>query len=204
MFVECDVAKTNELDWTFQQTLKHFTRLDIVINNAGIMNDAAWENEIHTNIGGCLTGTLLGLQYMSTTSRGKGGVIINTASIIGLIPCNGFPIHTLTQHGIVGFSRALGGHYKRTGVKVICICPALTQSPLIETAHKNTLNRYFAKTFCKEVEGCYLQHPDAVGDGLVKIINKAKPGSIWFVENNDHPHEIRFPKFVDMINEKLT
>lgn len=34
----------------FQETLKHFTRLDIVVNNAGIMNDAVWEEEIHTNI----------------------------------------------------------------------------------------------------------------------------------------------------------
>ncbi|KAL3285228.1 hypothetical protein HHI36_019340 [Cryptolaemus montrouzieri] len=202
MFVECDVTNTNQLNSAFQETLRHYTRLDIVINNAGMMNDAFWEKEIHTNIGGCLIGSLLGLEYMSTTSKGDGGVIINVASIIGLMPCNGFPIHTMTQYGIVGLSRALGGHYKRTGVKVFGFCPGLTQSQLIETAHKNTLNRHFAKIFCREVEGCYLQHPDSVGNGLVKIIQTAKPGSIWFVENNGEPHEIHFPKLQDMIHEK--
>ncbi|XP_044759721.1 15-hydroxyprostaglandin dehydrogenase [NAD(+)]-like isoform X2 [Coccinella septempunctata] len=187
MFIECDVTRRNQLD----------------LNNAGIMNDAVWEKEIHTNIGGCLIGSLLGLQYMSKTSNGNGGIIINMASIIGLMPCNGFPIHTMTQYGIVGLSRAFGGHYKRTRVKVIGFCPGLTQSQLIEKAHRNTLNGHFARVFRKEVEGCYLQHPDFVGDGLVKVIDKARPGSIWFIENNDQPHEVHFPALSSMIREKL-
>lgn len=153
--------------------------------------------------GGCLVGSLLGLQYMSETSKGRGGTIINVASIIGLMPCNGFPIHTMTQYAIVGLSRAFGGHYKRTKVKIIGFCPGLTQSELIETAYKNTLNGHFARVFQREVEGCYLQHPDFVGNGLVKVIDKAKPGSIWFVENNDQPHEVHFPALSSMIREKM-
>lgn len=56
-------------------------------------------------------GTLLGLQYMAKDKGGKGGVIVNIASILGLMPAGSFPVYTGTQHAIMGLSQAFAVRY---------------------------------------------------------------------------------------------
>lgn len=45
---------------------------------------------------------------MSKSSNGYGGIIVNVGSILGIIPSSGYPLHTMTQFGVCGFSKALG------------------------------------------------------------------------------------------------
>lgn len=137
---------------------------------------------------------------MSKTCFGQGGTIVNIASIMGLIPSAGYPIHTLTQFGIVGFSRAIGGstHYDRTGVKVAALCPGLTNTRLLKQAPYHAINDKFRKEFKEESGGCVLQKPESVALATLDILDHAMPGSIWVVENNSKPYEIRFPEVADM------
>ncbi|KAG7235898.1 hypothetical protein INR49_002096 [Caranx melampygus] len=51
-FIQCDVSNGDALRDTFQSTVDHFGRLDIVINNAGINNEKNWEKTIQVNLGG--------------------------------------------------------------------------------------------------------------------------------------------------------
>jgi len=53
-------------------------------------------------------GTLLGLQYMGKDEGGKGGVVVNIASILGLAPFSGSPIYTASKHAVIGLSRSFG------------------------------------------------------------------------------------------------
>lgn len=102
LFVEGDVGDPEQMDYAFRNTVLHYHTIDIIVNNAGVMNDVQWENQIKTNLHGCIIGTLLGMQYMSKSSSGKGGTIVNIGSVMSMIPSCGFPIHTLTQFGIAG------------------------------------------------------------------------------------------------------
>lgn len=100
--IAADVSDIEQMDGAFRNTSLHYQALDIIINNAGIMNDGNWENEIKTNIYGCIIGTLLGMQYMAKSSSGSGGIIVNMGSIMSIIPSCGMPIYTMTQFGIAG------------------------------------------------------------------------------------------------------
>ena len=53
-------------------------------------------------------GTLLGLQYMGKDEGGKGGVVVNIASVVGLAPLAGSPVYVATKHAIVGLTRSFG------------------------------------------------------------------------------------------------
>jgi 15-hydroxyprostaglandin dehydrogenase (NAD) len=53
-------------------------------------------------------GTLLALQYMGKDKGGKGGVVVNMASIAGLAPFAVFPVYVTTKHAVIGLSRSFG------------------------------------------------------------------------------------------------
>lgn len=111
--IEADVSNIEQMDAAFRNTVLYYHVIDIIVNNAGIMDDTKWESQIKTNLNGCVIGTLLGMQYMAKSSQGSGGIIVNIGSIMCLIPSCGFPIYTMTQFGIAGnilfiFSDILG------------------------------------------------------------------------------------------------
>uniref|UniRef100_A0A8C4SAE3 15-hydroxyprostaglandin dehydrogenase [NAD(+)]-like n=1 Tax=Erpetoichthys calabaricus TaxID=27687 RepID=A0A8C4SAE3_ERPCA len=103
-FIRCDVSSETELNDAFQKTIETFGRLDIICNNAGILDEQDWEKMVSVNLNGVIRGTLLGLKHMK---KEEGGVIVNVSSLAGLGPLPSAPVYTATKHGVVGFSRAL-------------------------------------------------------------------------------------------------
>ncbi|CAG9814384.1 unnamed protein product [Phaedon cochleariae] len=198
LFSEGDVSDADQMDAAFRNTALHYQSIDIIVNNAGILDDTLWEKELNTNLRGCVIGTLLGMQYMAKSSSGEGGIIVNIGSIMSVIPSSGFPIYTMTQSGIYGFTRALGSSslYSRTGVKMLCYCPSLTDTELLKDTSDKCINYNFANEFQEEIASCTVQKPENVAKGLVSILGEAEPGSIWIVENDQDPYEIEFPGIV--------
>lgn len=203
MYVKCDVTKSELFDGVFKQTLKRYGKIDLVINNAGMLNDKKWERSIATNIGGCITGSLLGIQYMSKACIGKGGIVINISSVYGIVPLCGLPIYSATNAGIISFSRALGqsSQYDRTGVKIVALCVGPTCTPLLESAPECTMNDKFKVELMEELEDVHKQRPEKVAKGLSKIIKNAETGSVWVVCNSFPPFEINLPEDIDKLKK---
>lgn len=86
-------------------------------------------------------GTLLGFEYMGKDNGGRGGVIVNIASILGMQPLAGCPIYVGTKHFVVGLSRSFGTpfYYNRSGILVLTMCPGVTDTPLISEAGHHAL-----------------------------------------------------------------
>lgn len=79
---------------------------------------------------------------MGKNNGGKGGVVVNVASILGLQELAGCPIYVGTKHFVVGLTRSFGTpfYYSRTGIKFFTICPGVTDTPLISEAGKWALS----------------------------------------------------------------
>ncbi|XP_074030171.1 15-hydroxyprostaglandin dehydrogenase [NAD(+)] [Leptinotarsa decemlineata] len=194
LLVEADVADTDQMDAALRNAVLHYQTIDIIVNNAGILDDTKWEQELRTNLRGCVIGTLLGMQYMAKSSSGEGGTIVNIGSIMSIIPSCGFPIYTMTQFGIAGFSKALGSSnlYERTNVKIFGYCPGITQTNMLKDVSNKTINTNFASEFQEEIENYKIQNPQSAAKGLLEILEEAKPGSIWIAENDEPPYEMSF------------
>ncbi|XP_067348328.1 15-hydroxyprostaglandin dehydrogenase [NAD(+)] [Channa argus] len=133
LFLSCNVESEEQIKAAFQKTVETFGGIDILCNNAGILNESDWEKTVSINLLGVIRGTYLALKHMNKTSGGRGGVIVNTASMAGLGPLISCPVYTATKHGVVGFTRAMSGASTALGygVRFNVICPGFVQTELL-------------------------------------------------------------------------
>ncbi|KAF5304810.1 hypothetical protein FQR65_LT07827 [Abscondita terminalis] len=195
IFIKIDVTKADEFEELFKTTLKTWKSIDIVINNAGILNDKQWELEISVNCNGVVRGSLLAMEYMGKNKGGNGGILINISSVLGFHPLASCPVHVATKHFIIGFNRSLGSayHYRRTAVKVITLCPGLTDTPHLKEAVKNaitSLDPDIGELLSEELQALPSQPAEAVARALILVMAKGDNGSVWVTENNKPIYEI--------------
>ncbi|KAM3869122.1 15-hydroxyprostaglandin dehydrogenase [NAD(+)] [Diretmus argenteus] len=133
LVLNCNVESQEHLKAAFQKTKDTFGRLDIVCNNAGIINESDWEKTVSINLMGVVRGTYLALEHMNKLTGGQGGVIINIASMAGLGPLLSTPVYTATKHGVVGFTRAMAhaSAVSGYGIRFNILCPAFAQTDIL-------------------------------------------------------------------------
>ncbi|XP_040908167.1 15-hydroxyprostaglandin dehydrogenase [NAD(+)]-like isoform X3 [Toxotes jaculatrix] len=136
LFLNCNVESEEQMKAAFQKTAETFGGIDILCNNAGIMNENMWEKTVSINLMGVIRGTYLALEYMSKMTGGQGGVIVNTASVAGvsfLLTC---PVYTATKNGVVGFTRAMAAASAASGygIRINALCPGFVQTDLLSDA----------------------------------------------------------------------
>jgi len=197
-FVKTDVTNPEELEDAVKKTISTWKTIDILINNAGVLNDAEWEFEISVNCISVVRGTLLALQYMGKDKGGKGGVVVNMASILGLQESASCPIYTATKHFVVGFDRSLGTpyHYSRTGVKILTMCPGVTDTALVAGANQSALTSLspdIGQLLVKELANLGEQPTENVAQGMVTLIAEGDNGSVWVSEGNAPVYEVIIP-----------
>src|SRR5438105_976879 len=70
-----------------------------------------------------------------TAEGGRGGgSIVATASLAGLVAYATDPLYALTKHAVVGLVRGLAPLLAEHGVKINCVCPGITDTPMIGAA----------------------------------------------------------------------
>jgi len=111
--------------------------LNVVVNNAGIMPvtpfgeepDDSVKRQLDINVYGVIVGTQLAAERLR--QRG-GGHIVNVASAAGKAPVPGIATYSGTKHAVVGFSEAVRGELRGTGVEVSCVMPVTVNTALTE------------------------------------------------------------------------
>lgn len=175
IFIQCDVTDAVTLKEAFQNTVKMFGRLDIVINNAGINNEKNWEKTIDVNLTSVIKGTYLALEHMSKEYGKEGGVIINVSSMAAFLHSPHQPVYTATKHGVIGFSRALAdaseqGNY---GVRINTLCPAFVDTQLLQTVeHEETMGKFvkYKDEFKQRMDKYGVLKPSLIAEGMLRII----------------------------------
>ncbi|KAJ9592836.1 hypothetical protein L9F63_015479 [Diploptera punctata] len=185
-FVCGDVKNPAHFEGLFEMACEAFGGTDILFNNAGILQDKSWGNEVDVNVKGVIIGTLLAFKYMGKDKGGKGGLVINNASIAGLHPLPGAPVYCITKHAVIGATLNFGHkfHYQTTGVRVCAICPGSTSTDVTENVCENQLTPEWGKEAERQIFLKPAQSPDVVGKAVMYILRQARSGTIWVVHNN--------------------
>ncbi|KAJ3641003.1 hypothetical protein Zmor_027532 [Zophobas morio] len=101
-FIKADVTKILELEGAFETTIKKYQQLDIVINNAGQVDEFDRKGTVEVNLIAVIEGTYLAMQkYLPKYKSGEEGLVINVASVGGLHTFQVTPIYCTTKHGLI-------------------------------------------------------------------------------------------------------
>ncbi|MFC4062713.1 SDR family NAD(P)-dependent oxidoreductase [Planomonospora corallina] len=132
-----DEAMVGEL---VRETVEDWGRIDILCNNAGIidnmalpaeMSTATWDRVLRVNLTGPFLLTRAVLPQMLAQG---GGSIVNTASEAGLRGGAAGVAYTASKHGVVGLTRNVAWAYARSGIRCNAICPGPTETSIAESA----------------------------------------------------------------------
>jgi NAD(P)-dependent dehydrogenase (short-subunit alcohol dehydrogenase family) len=142
-FVHTDVTKRDDLERMVSFAEETFGGLDILYNNAGVATpqprypaaaQEAWEKTMMIDLWAVIAGTQAAVPAMR---RRGGGVVVNTASVAGLIAYLPDPIYAAVKHGVVGFSRSLTYLQPEANIRVNCVCPGVVNTPMIRKGGEN-------------------------------------------------------------------
>ncbi|EDV26077.1 uncharacterized protein TRIADDRAFT_55815 [Trichoplax adhaerens] len=128
------------LNHLINYTKSTFGNVDILCNNAGVPEMEQWEKVLNINLNSVIRGTKLAMEAMSTKNGGRGGIIINTASMGGILPMPSGPVYCASKFGVVGFSRSLDTCYESDGIRVNAICPSFAPTSLFEASIDSLVN----------------------------------------------------------------
>ncbi|XP_069797105.1 15-hydroxyprostaglandin dehydrogenase [NAD(+)]-like [Narcine bancroftii] len=174
-FITCDVTSQSQLKDLFTKTVRKFGKLDILCNNAGINNENCWEKTISVNLMALIQASYLALEHMRCDHGGKGGSIVNVASMSSFLPAAHAPAYTASKFGVLGFTRSIAeasrlGHY---GIRINALCPSFVNTCLLDTInHEETLGMFhqFKDTAKHLIDSVGILDPSVVVDGFLQLI----------------------------------
>jgi NAD(P)-dependent dehydrogenase (short-subunit alcohol dehydrogenase family) len=135
---------TREDDWTaaVAAVTDRFGGLDILVNNAGVFlgmsieeaSLADWHRLCGVNLTGVFLGTKLALPALRESARHspQGSVIVNLASVAGLVGSSGDPLYSMTKGGVTLFTKSAALEFARKGyrIRVNSIHPGTTETEM--------------------------------------------------------------------------
>jgi 3-oxoacyl-[acyl-carrier protein] reductase len=132
-----DISKYEEVEKMVEGIKKDFGRLDVLVNNAGVIADRTlakmtkeeWQKVIDVDLTGIFNCSKLALPLL-IPNQGK---IISVSSIVGQRGNFGQTNYAAAKAGIIGFTKSLSKEVGRFGVRVNAICPGLIETKMTET-----------------------------------------------------------------------
>jgi 3-oxoacyl-[acyl-carrier protein] reductase len=135
--VRMDVADAAEIKTGFQQVLRQFGKLDILVNNAAITRDTLalrmkledWDAVLRTN----LTGAHLCIQQaLGAMLRQRSGRIINLSSVVAETGNAGQANYVASKAGLIGLTRAIAVEVASRSITVNAIAPGFIETPMTD------------------------------------------------------------------------
>ncbi|XP_068587694.1 15-hydroxyprostaglandin dehydrogenase [NAD(+)]-like isoform X2 [Cebidichthys violaceus] len=190
LFLNCDVESEEQVKAAFQEAVAAFGGIDVLCNNAGILNEAQWEKTVSINLVAVIRATYIALEHMNKLTGGRGGVVVNTASMAGLGPLPSCPVYTATKHGVVGFTRAMAAASTASGygIRFNALCPAFVQTDLL-TNFSDKLGQFSQLA----AETRTFVNVSDVAEGLLQLVTDETKNGAAFMVKRDAKKYMTFP-----------
>ncbi|MBU3968197.1 MAG: 3-oxoacyl-ACP reductase FabG [Euryarchaeota archaeon] len=150
-FVKLDVSNREQAKQMVKITLEKYGKVDVLINNAGIVQDAflskmteeQWDKVIDVNLKGVFNCAQAVVEVMMNQGS---GVIINTSSIVGLNGNVGQVNYAATKAGLIGMTKTLAKELGKKGIRVNAVAPGFIATPMTSNVPEKILEMMKEKT----------------------------------------------------------
>ena len=151
LFVKTDITKEADVKNLVEKTINIYGRLDFAFNNAGVSQDPSpidtqtadeFDQILNTNV----KGVWLCLKHQLPEIVKTKGVIVNTASMAGVVGFSGAAAYTASKHAVIGLTKSFALEFASTGVRINSIAPGFIDTGMFDKIGGNDdLKEEFAK-----------------------------------------------------------
>jgi NAD(P)-dependent dehydrogenase (short-subunit alcohol dehydrogenase family) len=179
MFQRTDVTDMASLQVAVANSVERFGRLDVLVNNAGIglvgsvqeTDESDWNKLIAVNMTGVFHGSRVAVDQMLRQDP-AGGVIVNIASVAGMIGIARRFAYCATKGAVIAMTRQVAVDYVKSGIRCNAICPGTVYSPFVEgyveRFHSDTREETIKELHARQPIG-RMGRPDEVADLAVYL-----------------------------------
>jgi 3-oxoacyl-[acyl-carrier protein] reductase len=159
-----DVSSFVAVEEFFQEVIREFQRVDVLVNNAGIIRDAflmrmsedQWDQALMVNLKGVFNCTKAVVRSMIKERSGR---IINISSVVGQIGNVGQSNYAASKAGIVGFTKSVARELATRGITVNAVAPGFINTEMTER-----LPDKVKETFLAQIPMGRIGEPDEVAE----------------------------------------
>jgi NAD(P)-dependent dehydrogenase (short-subunit alcohol dehydrogenase family) len=207
--IELDVRSYPDFERAVGEAVLHSGRIDYLFNNAGIgvageidsyaLED--WDDVFDVNVRGVVHGIQAIYPIMI---RQRGGHIVNTASMSGLVATASQASYSATKHAIVSISKTLRVEAERHGVQVSVLCPGAVRTPAITGGKYGRTHRYRDEGLRDMAERGRPITPEKFAKRAIRAVLRGDAIIViptwwrawWYLERLSPTLSMRFAKFV--------
>lgn len=143
-FLELDISDFERVQKAAEEVKIEFGKIDILINNAGILKDATllkmteeqFEKVIDINLKGCFNCTKAVAPYMIENKYGR---IVQASSIVGLYGNFGQTNYVASKAGVIGMTKVWARELGPKGITVNAIAPGFIATEMVDTIPENII-----------------------------------------------------------------
>jgi NAD(P)-dependent dehydrogenase (short-subunit alcohol dehydrogenase family) len=149
---QADVTVTKQVQGIVEASMKRWTRIDVLINNAGIddqtpfleIKESNWDRVVATDLKAHF---LLSQRVAREMVKSGGGVILHNASIDALGGDGPYASYNAAKAGLLGLNRTMAFELARNNIRVNCVSPGYTHTDLTEAAVGKRMMEYLQHSF---------------------------------------------------------
>lgn len=164
--VNCDVSSPEHIGAMVEATIETFGQLDVLVNNAGIieptrveeMTEETWDRVMDVNLKGVFLCSRAAIPHLRESS----GTIVTTGSIASFGGAAGMANYCASKHAIIGLTKALALELAPVDVTVNAVCPGIVDTPMWSEVLAPTPEQYQA-TIANKIPLGRDQTPEDIG-----------------------------------------
>lgn len=145
--IKVDVTNAENVAYLFNETMKAFARVDVLVNNAGItrdnflirMQENEWDSVIAVNLKGCFNCLKAAAKIMMKQRSGK---IVNISSVVGVMGNVGQANYAASKGGVISLTKSAAKELAARNITVNAVAPGYIETEMTKNLSDNVKNAF--------------------------------------------------------------